>query len=121
LSGAQLRYFVASMDSSSPCWALAPPLENCAPDEFIGWTDAQRRHNMHRIVNNARFLILLGALQRIASKILGASPALPRIGRALRLPPALLETFVQSDRFRALLQGANWIHVGQTPAAASSM
>ncbi|MCK4659812.1 MAG: hypothetical protein KAV82_09860 [Phycisphaerae bacterium] len=25
---------------------------------FIGWDDGQRRRNLHRIVNNSRFLIL---------------------------------------------------------------
>jgi hypothetical protein len=119
LSGAQLRYFVAVdgqfvalLGFGAAAWKTAPR------DQFIGWNEAQRRHNMHRIVNNARFLILPWVRSKgLASKILG------RIARQLPedwqqrygYRPALLETFVQSDRFRGTCyKAANWIHVGQT-------
>ncbi|EQD28587.1 hypothetical protein B2A_14869, partial [mine drainage metagenome] len=87
-------------------------------DQFIGWTEQQRRNNMHLIVNNARFLILPWVQSKgLASKILG------RIARQLPTDwqqrygyrPVLLESFVQSDRFRGTsYKAANWIHVGQT-------
>jgi hypothetical protein len=119
MSGAQLRYFVAIdgqfvalLSFGAAAWKTAPR------DRFIGWSDTQRRHHMHRIVNNARFLILPWVRsQGLASKILG------RIARQLPADwqqrygyrPVLLETFVQSDRFRGTCyKAANWIHVGQT-------
>jgi hypothetical protein len=119
LSGAQLRYFVAIdgqfvalLGFGAAAWKTAPR------DQFIGWSAQQRQHYRHLIVNNARFLILPWVRSKgLASKILG------HIAR--RLPtdwqqrygyrPVLLETFVQSDRFRGTCyKAANWIHVGQT-------
>lgn len=119
LPGAQLRYFVAIegqfvalLGFGAAAWKTAPR------DQFIGWTEQQRRHNMHLIVNNARFLILPWVQSKgLASKILG------RIARQLPTDwqqrygyrPVLLESFVQSDRFRGTsYKAANWIHVGQT-------
>jgi hypothetical protein len=119
MSGAQLRYFVtidgqfvALLGFGAAAWRTAPR------DRFIGWNDAQRRQHRHRIVNNARFLILPWVRSKgLASKILG------RIARQLPADwqarygyrPVLLETFVQSDRFRGTCyKAANWIHVGQT-------
>jgi hypothetical protein len=119
LPGAQIRYLVfgrghllAALGFGAAAWKVAPR------DEFIGWTADQRRANLHRIVNNARFLILPWVTVRnLASRILAAS--------AKRLPrdwenryghqPCLLETFVERDRFRGTCyRAANWIHVGQT-------
>jgi hypothetical protein len=119
MSGAQLRYFVAIdgqfvalLGFGAAAWKTAPR------DRFIGWSDAERRTHMHRIVNNARFLILPWVRSKgLASKILG------RIARQLPTDwqqrygyrPVLLETFVQSDRFRGTCyKAANWVHVGQT-------
>ena len=119
LSGAQLRYFVAIdgqfvalLGFGAAAWKTAPR------DQFIGWSDTKRRQHLHRIVNNARFLILPWVRSPgLASKILG------RIARQLPgdwqdrygYRPVLLETFVKSDRFRGTCyQAANWIPVGQT-------
>jgi hypothetical protein len=119
MSGAQLRYFVALegqfvalLSFGAAAWKTAPR------DRFIGWSDQQRRQHIHHIVNNARFLILPWVRSKgLASKILG------RIARQLpgdwqqrySYRPVLLETFVQSDRFRGTCyKAANWIHVGQT-------
>ena len=58
--GAQLRYFIQSgatddilgcFQFSSPAWKMAPR------DRWIGWTDAQRKVNLQKIINNSRFLI----------------------------------------------------------------
>ncbi len=73
LPGAQLRYFVAIdgqfvalLGFGAAAWKTAPR------DQFIGWTEQQRRSNMHLIVNNARFLILPWVQSKgLASKILG--------------------------------------------------
>ncbi len=119
LPGAQIRYLVygrehllAVLGFGAAAWKVAPR------DRFIGWTADQRRANLHRIVNNARFLILPWVTAaNLASRILAAS--------ARRLPgdwhnrygyrPCLLETFVQRDRFRGTCyRAANWIHVGDT-------
>ena len=87
-------------------------------DQLIGWSRAQREANLCYVVNNQRFLILPWVRSKgLASKILG------RIARQLPTDwhqrygyrPVLLETFVQSDRFRGTCyKAANWTHVGQT-------
>lgn len=119
LPGAQIRYFVhagrhlvALLGFGASAWKVAPR------DRFIGWGADQRKHNLHLIVNNARFLILPWIHgECLASRILARS--------ARRLPedfqqrygyrPVLLETFVQKDRFRGTCyRAANWIHVGET-------
>ncbi len=119
LPGAQLRYFVsvngqtvALLGFGAAAWKTAPR------DRFIGWDAAQRTARLHLIVGNARFLILPWVqCKGLASKILG------RIARQLPSDwtrcygyrPVLLETFVQSDRFRGTCyKAANWLHVGQT-------
>jgi hypothetical protein len=59
LPGAQLRYFVraggrlvALLSFGAAAWKTQPR------DHYIGWTPAQRQEHLHRVVNNARFLIL---------------------------------------------------------------
>jgi len=125
LPGAQLRYLVYSdpavtgkqrllavLGFGAAAWKVAPR------DRFIGWSTEQRRTNLHLIVNNARFLIVPWVTSKnLASRILA--------GIAKRLPqdwqnryayrPALLETFVEKNRFcGTCYRAANWIHVGQT-------
>jgi hypothetical protein len=119
LPGAQMRYLLfhgsyllAVLGFSAAAWKVAPR------DRFIGWDDGQRRHNLYRIVNNSRFLILPWVkVRNLASCILAAA--------AKRLPndwtqrygyePVLLETFVERSRFRGTCyRAANWIHVGDT-------
>jgi len=119
LPGAQLRYFVfsgerllAALGFGAAAWALAPR------DRFIGWSAEQRKHNLHLVVNNARFLIPPWITSRnLASKILGMA--------ARRLPgdweqryayrPLLLETFVHAARYRGTCyRAANWVDVGLT-------
>ena len=87
-------------------------------DRFIGWDDTIRAQGLSRIANNMRFLILPWVrVPHLASHLLG------QVSR--RLSPdwqhqyghsiALLETFVDSSRFRGTCyRAANWIHVGET-------
>jgi hypothetical protein len=119
LPGAQLRYMafsglhlLAVMGFGAAAWSLAPR------DRFVGWTTEQRQRNLHRVINNARFLIVPWVSSRnLASRLLSAV--------AKRLPqdwqdryayrPALLETFVEQGRFRGTCyRAANWICVGET-------
>ena len=116
--GAQLRYWVRNRERELACllWT-SPAWKMQARDEWIGWSDQQRRRNLQSIVNNSRFLILPWVrVKGLASKILGWS--------ARQMPcdwenrygcrPLLLETLVDA-RFRgACYRAANWIHVGQT-------
>ena len=118
--GANLRYFVesgngrvlAAMQCTSPAWKMA------MRDQWIGWSPKQRTCNLQYIVNNSRFLILPWVqVQGLASSILART--------ARQLPsdwqeyygyqPLLLETLVDSSRFRGTCyRAANWLCLGQT-------
>lgn len=117
--GAHLRYWVRHRHRELACllWT-SPAWKMQARDEWIGWSDEQRRQNLQAIINNGRFLILPWvAIKGLASKILALSAKqVPReweIHYGCR--PLLLETLVDTARFRGTCyRAANWIHVGQT-------
>jgi hypothetical protein len=87
-------------------------------DRFIGWDSTCREQGLSRIANNMRFLILPWVrVEHLASHLLG------QVSRRLCSdwqyhyghPITLLETFVDTTRFRGTCyRAANWIHVGQT-------
>jgi hypothetical protein len=120
LSGAQMRYLVWSADGrllaalgfGASAWQVQPR------DRHIGWNDRQRRAGLHRIVNNARFLILPWVQCRgLASRILSGILKPLRADWSLRYgyQPVLLETFVEIPRFTGTAyRAANWIRLGQT-------
>ena len=119
LPGAQLRYFIAAGEKvvgltgfGAAAWQTAPR------DEFIGWNHEQRKKNLHLIVNNARFLILPWIKSKnLASKILSLTARLIQDDweKRYNFRPALLETFVQKNRFAGTCyKAAKWINVGQT-------
>lgn len=126
LCGAQMRYLVASsqygwlgaLAFSAAQWRLKPR------DKHIGWTEAARRANLHRVVCNSRFLILPTVrVPHLASRVLSlcigrvANDWTERYGYA----PVLAETFVDPSRFAGTCyRAANWRHVGQTAARATA-
>jgi hypothetical protein len=119
LPGAQLRYMamagdqvVALLGFGAAAWQIAPR------DQFIGWTEPQRKRQLHLVVNNARFLILPWVRCRnLASRLL--SMALRRLPEDWRqcygYSPVLVETFVEIRRFRGTCyKAANWTCLGET-------
>jgi hypothetical protein len=117
--GANLRYWVCHGERELACllWT-SPAWKMQARDEWIGWNDEQRQHNLQRIVNHGRFLILPWVqVQGLASKILALSARqMPRDWESrYGHRPLLLETLVDAERFRGTCyRAANWVHVGQT-------
>lgn len=119
LIGAQIRYLFRSSSGilgiigfSAAAWRIA------SRDQWIGWSETQRKKNLIYVVNNARFLVLPWIqCKNLASKLLSLSiQRLPYDWLSLyRYKPVLLETFVQQNRFRGTCyRAANWIRVGQT-------
>jgi hypothetical protein len=120
--GAHLRYLVRSEQHpervlacllwTSPAWKLAER------DRWIGWNPTQRSRNLQCIVNHGRFLILPWVrVKGLASKIL--SHCVRRVPADWETiygyRPLLLETLVDSERFRGICyQAANWVYVGKT-------
>jgi hypothetical protein len=87
-------------------------------DRFIGWESDPRQRNLAFVANNTRFLILSWVkVPHLASWILSqisrrvSVDCQRKYGHGL----ALLETFVERDRFRGTAyQAANWLRVGAT-------
>lgn len=87
-----------------------------ARDSYIDWDVEDRKSNLHKIVNNMRFL-LLSEVPNLASYVLGR--VCRRIGEDFYQKyghrVVLLETFVERDRFLGTCyRAANWIYVGET-------
>ncbi len=114
-----MRYFVraeadvvALLGFGAAAWKTRPR------DGFIGWTAEQREARLHLVANNARFLILPWVrCKNLASCVLAM--AARRIARDWQqqygYSPVLLETFVETPRFRGTCyRAANWIRVGET-------
>lgn len=120
--GAQLRYLirvsqpheavVGCMQLSSPAWKVAPR------DTWIGWDDETRGRNLQLIVNNSRFLILPWVkVKNLASHVLSklAKELIPQWQEAYGISPVLMETFVDSRRFRGTCYKASgWAQLGMT-------
>jgi hypothetical protein len=117
LPGAQLRYFIKADSEIIALLGFSAAAWTCAPrDAFIGWDAEARKKNLHLVVNNARFLILV-KVRNLASRILSlaarriAADWHTRYGYA----PVLLETFVDTERFTGTCyKASNWHCVGAT-------
>jgi hypothetical protein len=87
-------------------------------DCFIGWSPEARQRNLVLLTNNQRFLILPWVqVKGLGSWILGR--VLRRLSadwqRKYGHPIALVETFVERERFRGTVyRAANWQHLGST-------
>jgi hypothetical protein len=87
-------------------------------DQWIGWTNEQRRRRLALVANNARFLILPGfAVPNMATRVLRltldrvSDDWLERYGH----PLAAVETFVDPDRFQGTVYKAGgWVELGMT-------
>lgn len=120
LCGAQIRYMVKSSNYGylgalafgSAAWALRDR------DADIGWSERARRHNLNRVVDNNRFLILPSVkVANLASHVLGL--VLGRLAadweQRYHITPVLVETFIDPTRYAGTCyRAANWRCVGQT-------
>jgi hypothetical protein len=103
---------VAVMVFGAAAWKVA------ARDYYIGWSVAERRAGLARMVNQQRFLILPWVrVPHLASHVLGLAARRlsedwqQRYGHRVWL----VETFVEEDRFAGTAyKAAGWLRVGQT-------
>jgi len=125
LVGESLRY-VAELDGEMVAllsWGAAA-LRNGPREQHVGWDAESRAANLHRVVNNARFLILpWGRRPNLASRVLAAN--LRRLSndweQVYGHPVVLAETFVDVSRFEGTCyRASNWICVGETKGWAKS-
>lgn len=118
--GENLQYVVRdALGRPLACLVFGAAAWKCQDrDRFIGWTAQQRQKHLALVANNTRFLILPWVrVPDLGSWILGQVAR--RIGRDWQTkyghPVVLLETFVESSRFRGTVyRAANWPRVGQT-------
>jgi hypothetical protein len=119
LCGAQIRYLIVSprlgeiggIAVSAPAWRL-----RCR-DQWLGWNDATRAHNLSGIVCNSRFLILpTVTVKHLASHVLGllARRIVADWRQRYGLCPWLIETCVEVARSGTCYKAANWVEVGLT-------
>jgi hypothetical protein len=89
-----------------------------ARDSYIGWDEQTRQKNLHHIIGNNRFFIHPAVhVAHLASHVLGKSLCRVKQDWQKRygIKPLLVETFVDSNRFRGTsYRAANWIHAGTT-------
>ena len=117
--GACLKYLVyldgrllACLGWGSAAWKVA------CRDGVIGWDRESRESNLHKVVNNVRFLILPWVrVEHLASKVLAANlrALASDWQRFYSQEIALAETFVDTERFAGTCyKAANWIRIGET-------
>lgn len=118
--GENVKYLLRAQDGR-PLGALlfgAAAWSCAARDGWIGWSGEQRRERLPLIANNCRFLVAPWVrVSSLASHALGLAAARVsedwqrKYGHAIQL----LETFVESQRFRGTCyRAAGWQHVGAT-------
>jgi hypothetical protein len=96
----------------SPAWKAA------ARDQWLGWTEEQRRRHLGELTNNTRFLILPWVrVRHLASHLLALVTA--RLSddwqQKYGHPIYLVETFVEQPRFAGTgHRAAGWRPVGRT-------
>jgi hypothetical protein len=117
--GEHLKYIVWGQGRPIAClaWSSAVRHIGCR-DRFIGWTKEARRRNIRFIAYNTRFLIVPWVqVPHLASHLLGRiAKTISTDWEALyRHPIYLLETFVDTERFRGTCyRAANWLVLGET-------
>jgi len=119
LVGRQLRYLIGSAHGWLGGLGFgASALQLAARDRWIGWTVAQRRAHLHRVVGLCRFLIRPSVhCRNLASRVLSlALAALPRdFAARYGYRPWLVESFVDVSQVAGTcFRAANWRRVGQT-------
>lgn len=117
--GRHLKYLLYLDEHLVGCLGFADAvLKLNLRDRWIGWDAQQRERNLHLVINNVRFLILPWVkVKNLASKILSQSARVVPLDwqRAYQVRPLLMETFVDTQRFRgSSYKAANWICLGQT-------
>jgi hypothetical protein len=119
LVGCQLRYLVGSAHGWLGGLGFgAAALSLAAREHWVGWSVAQRRAHLHRVVGLSRFLIRpTVACRNLASHVLGqALRRLPEdFEHEFGYRPWVVESFIEGSRHSgASYRAANWIRIGET-------
>lgn len=124
--GPHLRYFIVDHQNRKlGCLMFSYASKRLAcRDEWIGWQDKAYKKHLDLVVNNNRFLILPWVnVKNLASKALSIAARQLADDWNTRhgYRPVLLETFVDTTKFKATCyRAANWLFLGQTGARAAT-
>jgi hypothetical protein len=117
--GSSLKYLAYLDGRLVAClgWGSAAWKVDCR-DSAIGWDHKTHEANLHKVVNNVRFLVLPWVrVEHLASKVLALNLRVLSADwrRFYSHDIALAETFVDTERFRGTCyKAANWTLIGQT-------
>ena len=121
LCGSQLRYLIDCPQGPLGVITFSAAARRLhSRDQWIGWSDATRAENLHRVVNNSRFLLRPGVeVKNLASHVLAL--ALKRLPgdwhQRHGYEPWLVETFVDQTQYRgSCYRGSNWRELPGTTA-----
>ncbi len=118
--GENLKYLALAQDGRPlACLLFGSAAWRCAArDQWIGWTDHQRRRHLGLVTNNTRLLILPWVrVPDLASHLLGRVTARLSADWQQKYghPIYLVESFVQEPRFAGTCyRAASWVQVGLT-------
>jgi hypothetical protein len=118
LVGAQLRYLIGSAHGWLGGFGFsAAAITLRDRDAWLGWDEATRRSQLHRVVSMSRFLLRPRGCKNLASRVLGR--VLRRLAddfeSAFGYRPYLVESFVDTAVFNGgCYRAANWVRVGET-------
>jgi hypothetical protein len=118
--GENLKYVVRAVDGRPLACLLfgSAAWKTEARDQFVGWDPGVKERRLQWLTNNTRFVILPWVRVRcLASRILSLVARRVRADWESKYghPVALLETFVDTSRFRGTCyRAANWLELGLT-------
>ena len=118
--GENMKYIIRSNNGAVvACLMFGSAAWKCRDrDAYIGWNTEQRKSRLFMLTNNVRFLIVPWVrVPHLASHCLALAAHRLNTDWETKYghPISLLETFVETGRFRGTCyQAANWIRVGRT-------
>jgi len=118
--GSYLRYFVVDKHGRKlGCLLFSFASRQLAcRDEWLGWTEKQRKKNLSLVINNNRFLIFPWVdIKYLASKVLAHT--MQQVAKdwvsVHGYKPVLVETFVDANQYEGTCyKASNWEYIGQS-------
>ena len=117
-AGWQIRYLIRSEHGVLGGFLIASATLVQRPrEEYIGWSQAERRTNLQRIIGMARFLIRPHIrCANLASKSLGflSRRVVSDYHLKYGIRPVLIETYVSPEYLGISYRACGWEHIGET-------
>ncbi len=117
-AGRQLRYLIGSDHGWLGGFVFASPaLRLRARERWLGWTEAERKASLSRVVGMSRFLIRKDvACGNLASRALGLCRRrlATDFEARYKVRPLLVETFCAAGHDGTSLRAAGWVYVGDS-------